>query len=116
MHRTEHVWKGKEMQIKIYHCDDRYGPIISIKEVFKFDISETEISPKPNHIEILEWCFGAFNAGSGMERMDYFLAGNRSLCVADVIVLDEVAFMCRNIGWAPFPTEELVKAIEEGKK
>jgi hypothetical protein len=111
------------MQVKIYHCHDRYGPVISLTEVFKFEISETEMDfcyKKPiDHKEVLEYVFTILNRDSGIMQasisLPYF-AQNRSICVADVVVLGEVAFHCDSNGWSSFPTDELVKAIEEGKK
>ncbi len=41
----------------------------------------------------------------------YRLAGHRSLCVGDIVVLAETAWACAPVGWTPVTADELRAAI-----
>jgi len=51
---------------------------------------------------LLEWVFTEGNIGETSEfATGYRAAGNRSISVGDVVVIDDVSYACASTGWTP---------------
>ena len=58
-----------------------------------------------NHNEILNAIWQAWNRGSGGESEAFINAETRSLSVADVVVIEDTAYLCVSFGWEEIDVE-----------
>jgi hypothetical protein len=90
----EPIWAAS-VKVRVIHDlrEDGYQQVLS------FFVSRVAVWNRTT--QILEEIFELLNVGSEMNPIvrSYRQAGNRSLSVGDVVVIDNVAFECRAAGW-----------------
>lgn len=76
---------------------------------FSFNLYSAESTPEGIDAA-LELVFAQFNAGSPDECELFINSRKRSMCVGDVVIVnDEQAFRCENVGWSRMTLNDVAK-------
>ena len=83
--------------------------IYPAEHTFIFNLDSAESTPE-GIAAALELVFAQFNHGSSAECELFINSRKRSMCVGDVVIInDERAFRCENVGWSQMTLEDVAK-------